>query len=151
MPTHSPDFKHFILTQYRPHSPTQSFEALARTAGGGLSATTIARWYSRWDGTPSSLERAPVKGRPRVLTRTQLAQQIARRVKAANRNHTAVHYTSLLPLVRAATDTTVSLRTIQRYGKEEAGIRDKRTKKRTQAERKYAAMVQARLVLSSPC
>jgi hypothetical protein len=80
-----------------------------------------------------------------------VAQQIARRVKAANRNHTAVHYTSLLPLVRAATDTTVSLRTIQRYGKEEAGIRDKRTKKRTQAERKYAATVQARLVLSSHC
>lgn len=136
MPTHSPDFKHFILSQYQPNSRSHGFNALSRFPGVGVSATTIENWYSSWDGTPQSLERKAGSGRPRVLTRAETAHQILSRVRAANRRHEAVHYTSIKPSIEAATGKSISLRTIQRYGREDAGIRDHRTKKRTVAERK---------------
>jgi hypothetical protein len=45
-----------------------------------------------------------------------------------------VHYTELLPSVRQKTGADVSLRSLQRYGKEQLRARDKKTKKRTSAE-----------------
>lgn len=136
MPTHSSDFKHFILSQYQPNSRDHSFRALSRFPGVGVSATAIENWYSRWDGTPQSLERRGGSGRPRVLTRAEIAHQILPRVRAANRRHEAVHYTDLLPTVMKATGKTVSIETLRRYGRQDAGIRDHRTKKRTATERK---------------
>jgi transposase len=141
MPTYSSDLKHHILSQYRPYSPHHSFHALALSVGGGLSASTISDWYSRWDGTPQSLERKAGSGRPRIMTRAQMAQQILPRVRSANRRHEAVHYTTIKPAVERAIGKSISLRTIQRYGKKILHIKDKKTKKRTAVERRYSLMV----------
>ena len=65
-------------------------------------------------------------------------------ILAANRAHRAVHYTELLPEVRQKTGTEVSLRSLQRYGKEELGARDKHSKKRTADESECNSTVERR-------
>lgn len=68
-------------------------------------------------------------------------------ILAANRAHRAVHYTELLPAVRQKTGTDVSLRSLQRYGKEELGAKQKRGVKRTADESEYTAACGRRGVL----
>ena len=55
-------------------------------------------------------------------------------ILAANRKHRPISYTQLLPSVQAATGSQLSLRTLQRYGKEELQVKSKATKKRTAVE-----------------
>ena len=101
-----------------------------------MNKSTIRAWYQRWDGTPASLQRTPVPGRPRVLSRAQVARHVQARIRSANRKPAAIHYTDLLPVVRRATGTNVSIQTLRRYGRKELGAKQKRTKKRTATERK---------------
>ena len=133
----TPEFKHDILRQYLPSSHDNSFGALARHYNIKGGKRTIQRWYARWDGTPASLEQRAGAGRPRLLSSAQLRDTIAVPIRNRNRSHHAVHYTKLLPTVRDKTGTTVSLRTIRRYGKEIIRARDKSTRSRTAAESKY--------------
>jgi len=58
-------------------------------------------------------------------------------VRRANRAHKAVHYAPLRAQLIAATRKQPSLRTVQRYGHDDA-IKKQRTKKRTANERKLA-------------
>jgi hypothetical protein len=132
----TPDLKHHILTQYLPSSRDNSFGALARRYNIKGGKRTIHRWYARWDGTPASLEHRPGAGRPRLLSAAQLRDTIALPIQNRNRAHHAIHYTELLPTVRDRTGASVSLRTIQRYGKEIVRARDKSTRSRTAAESK---------------
>jgi hypothetical protein len=132
----SADIKHQILLEYSPHDPSRSFAALAarhRIAGG---KRTVQRWYQRWRRTPLSLKRRVGTGKLRMLTRNQIALNIGLPIRRANRAHRAVHYTALLPEVRQKTGKRISLRTLQRYGKEELKAKQKHTKKRTASESK---------------
>lgn len=131
-----PHHKHSILQQYRPHSPTHSFAALAVQAGSGVTAQAVANWDKRWNGTAASLQHRAGAGRPRVLSGVQVARHILPRIRSANRKHQAIHYPDILPAVRSATHTSVSLRSIRRYGKEQLGVKQKRVKIRTARERK---------------
>ncbi|HVW99743.1 MAG TPA: helix-turn-helix domain-containing protein [Candidatus Babeliaceae bacterium] len=133
----TPEFKHDILTQYLPHSHDNSFGALAHRYNIKGGKRTIQRWYARWDGTPSSLEQRAGAGRPRLLSSAQIRDTIALPIRNRNRAHRAIHYTELLPTVRERTGTTVSLPTIQRYGKEIVRARDKSTRSRTAVDCKY--------------
>jgi transposase len=129
----TPELKHHILTQYQPYSRAASFEALARrysVKGGG---STIQYWHSLWNGTAASLQQKKGAGRPRKLSRAQVTRYVKSKVVAANRRSRAVHYPSLLPAVQAATGSDLSLRSMQRYG-QEAGVKNKRSKKRTADE-----------------
>ena len=94
----------------------------------------MQRWYTRWNRTPQSLERKEGSGRERTLNRAQVSRHVRAPLLAANRAHRAVHYTELLPRVREKTGAEVSLRTLQRYGKEELGATMRRGKKRTAEE-----------------
>jgi hypothetical protein len=76
-------------------------------------------------------------GRPSILQPAEIKQHIGTTVRSYNRQHQSVHYPDLLTPVREATGTSLSLRTLQRYGKETLHIKNKRTKKRTQRERKH--------------
>lgn len=131
----SADAKHAILLEYIPGSRTHGFAALARRHGVKGGRWVIARWHERWDGSAASLEEQPHSGRPRTLSSREVNQHIRVPILDANRAHAAVHYSDLLPSVRLATGRNMSLRTVQRYGKEELGARDKRTRKRTADER----------------
>lgn len=133
----TPDFKHDILKQYLPHSRDNSFAALARHYNIKGGKGTIQRWYARWNGSPGSLEQRAGAGRPRLLSAAQIRDTIALPIRNRNRAHRAIHYTELLPTVRERTGTTVSLPTIQRYGKEIVRARDRSTRSRTAAEGEY--------------
>jgi hypothetical protein len=129
-------FKHYILTQYQPHSRGNGFKSLARKydiTGGGA---TIKYWYDRWNGGAESLESKPSTGRPSILSSEEIHQYIGTHIKRKNRNSKPVHYTDLFDSIQEKTGKRMSLRTIQRYGKEKEGVKGKRTKKRTTKERR---------------
>lgn len=130
----SPQQKHNILTHYKPGVHGCGFRALANrfSVSGGF--TTIQYWHQQWNGTPQSLQHKQGAGRPRLLNHRQVQQHIYKPILAANRQHRSIHYTDLTHSIQQATHTQVSPRTIRRYGKEELGARNKRTRKRTTNE-----------------
>lgn len=136
MPHLSAEAKHHILLEYSPHDTTRSFAALARRHAVKGGERLLRLWHSRWNGTPASLQERSRSGRPRLLSRAQVARHIATPIRAANRAHRAIHYTDLLPRVREATGTQVSARTVRRYGEEELRAKQKRGVKRTAEESK---------------
>jgi hypothetical protein len=129
-----PEQKHSILLEYSPHSRTHSFAALAVRHGVAGGEQTIRRWHQQWDGTAASLQRKEGGGRPRALDRREVQQHIHTPILRANRAHKAIHYPTLLPPLHQKMGKEVSLRTVQRYGKEELRVKQKRGKKRTAEE-----------------
>jgi hypothetical protein len=131
----SADAKHHILLEYRAHSPTHSFAALAAAHGVEGGEQTVRKWHARWNGTAQSLEHKAGSGRPRVLSKTQVKLHVAAPIRNSNRAARVVRYSKLLPQVQANSGKNLSLRTLQRYGHDEAGARQTRGKKRTAEER----------------
>jgi transposase len=130
----SPQQKHTILPHYQAGVRGAGFDALARrfaVKGGG---ETIRYWHSKWNGTPHSLEEKKRSGRPRILSSREVQQHVRAPILRANRSHHAVHYTKLLPSVQEETGKNVSVSTLRRYGKDEAGAKHRRGKKRTADE-----------------
>jgi hypothetical protein len=134
----SAEAKHHILLEYAAGDATRSFAALARHHAVKGGCETVRQWYQRWDGSLASLERKAGSGRPRALSTAQVQQHIAVPIRRSNRAYRAVKYTTLLPQVQRITGTNVSLRTLQRYGKEELEGRSTRGKKRTADEREHS-------------
>ena len=134
MQTYTPQHKHDILSHYRVGSRDASFRALARRFAVQGGDAVILRWYQRWDGTPQSLEHKRGAGRPRSLSKKEVQQHVRTPILRANRAHKAVHYPAVAEAVRQKTGREVSLRTVQRYGKEELGAKQRRGKKRTAEE-----------------
>lgn len=134
MQTYTPQHKHTILTHYRTGVRGSGFEALARRFAVQGGARVIARWHQQWDGTPQSLETKKRGGRPRVLSRREVQQYVRAPILRANKAHKAVHYSTVAAAVRQKTGKQLSLRTLQRYGKEELGAKQRRGKKRTADE-----------------
>lgn len=135
----SADAKHHILLEYAPHSATHGFAALAARHAIAGGARTVQRWHKRWDHTVASLEEQPRTGRPRLLSTAQVRRHVRPPILAANRAHRVIHYPELLPRVQAATGSELSVRSLRRYGKEELGAKQKRSKKRTAAESECSA------------
>jgi transposase len=132
-----PELKHFILTKYQHNHRGHGFEALAQQYGIAGGGRTIKGWYDRWDGTSDSLKRKPGSGRPRSLSSGEVQQYITTPIKKKNHQSRPVHYTDILRPLCENTGKRVSLRTVQRYGKENVGINSKRTIKKTKWECKF--------------
>lgn len=133
----SPNAQQRILSEYRARCRGRGFDALAARFGVPGGGRTVQRWFSRWDGTVASLQALPRAGRPRTLTAAQVARHIAAPIRAANRAHRAIRYTTLYDRLPLAVRQSVSLRTVQRLG-QQLGARSRRTIKRTAEEREYA-------------
>jgi transposase len=126
--------KHNILIHLQSRRSDQSpddIAALHDVAGG---RRTLNNWKRRWNGSAASLERKTGSGRHRLLSTTQVNNLIRTPIKNKNRSHTAVNYPQLLPSIQQKTGKGISLRSLQRYGKRDVGIRMQHTKKRTAAE-----------------
>lgn len=138
MPHLSPQQKQSILTHYRSRRTGETASSIAALHDVKGGRATILGWWHRWDGTVQSLERKKGSGRPRALSRAQVTRHVRMPIRNSNRAARQVRYPKLLPQVRAATASRLSLRTLQRYGKEEAGGHSTRGRRRTAAECKYA-------------
>lgn len=145
MPQLSPEAKHHILLEYAPNDQTRSFAALARRHNIKGGRQVLQNWYSQWNGTVASLNRKLGSGKVRILSRAQVQQHVAKPILAANRAHRAISYPQLLPQVRDRTGKNISLRTLERYGKEDAGAKSKTTTKRIEAECKCNAVMMMRV------
>ena len=134
MVKYTPSFKDRVLREYRARDRNYSFRALALRFNikGGMAV--IQRWYQRWNGTPQSLERKKGSGGKCVLTSRDVQRYILKPIEKKNKKHQAVHYSELKESIEQAVGHPVSLRTIQRRGKEEAGIHDQSTIARTHME-----------------
>jgi hypothetical protein len=97
---------------------------------------TMSRWLQQWDGSPESLERREGSGRHTILTPQEVKDTIQLPIRNKNRSFKPVHYTDLLPSVTQKTGKEISVETIRRIGREQLGVKQKRTKKRTAQERK---------------
>jgi hypothetical protein len=144
MPQLSAGAKHHILLEYSPYDRNHSFAALARRHNINGGGAVVRCWHSQWNGTVFSLRRKLGSGRPRILSRAQVQQHVAKPILAANRAHRAISYTQLLPQVRDRTGTNIALRTLQRYGKKEVRARWQHTIKRVMAERENNAVMISR-------
>lgn len=134
MPHLTAEAKHHILLEYQPRSSTHNFAALARRHNISGGWRTIANWHSRWNGTLQSLQRQQGSGRPHTLTPAEVSRHIRAPILAANRAHRAIHYPDIWRQVQTKTGKTIALRTIRHYGKETLAIKERTTRKRTQAE-----------------
>lgn len=130
--------KHDILVHCDARRPGQSEADVARLHGVSAGRTTVWAWRQRWDHTPQSLERHEGSGGTPILTPLEVSRHVRAPILAANRAHRAISYTKLLPEVRRKTRKVISLRTLQRTGKEQLGVKFKHRIKRTQEERQYA-------------
>lgn len=130
----TPQHKHSILLEYQLRSHDHSFAALAARHGIEGGSKIIQRWHEQWNGSAASLEEKHRTGRPRILSTQQVQQYIAPMIRAKNRTAKRVHYSDIHSSVEAATNTQMSLRTLQHYGKEELAAHKKRGKKRTADE-----------------
>lgn len=143
MPLFTPELKQHILQQHASEPRECSFAELARRYAVKGGRKVVRDWWLAWDGTAASLQRKQGTGRARLLSRAQLSRHVRAPILAANRAHRAISYTELLPCVRAATGSQLSLRSLQRYGKEELGVKQKRCKKRTADESECTAACQS--------
>jgi len=146
MPHLSAESKHHILLEYAPRSATHSLAALAARHAIAGGERTLRNWLQRWDGSAASLERKAGSGKARVLSRAEVSRHVRAPILAANRTHRAISYAALLPRVQAATGKTLTLRTLQDYGKKELGAKQRRGKKRTAEESEYSSTTESERV-----
>ncbi len=132
----TPQQKHDILKLYSPYDHTRSFAALSQQYNIKGGERVIRNWYHQWTGSPKSLERKRGSGRHKLLTSQQVKDLIQIPIRNKNRSFKPVHYPQLHSSIQQKTGKQMTLRTVQKIGKEELGVKQKRTKKRTAQERK---------------
>ncbi len=137
MPHLTSQQKHDILKLYSPFDRSHSFAALAQQYNIKGGRQVVEKWYHQWNGKSESLERKNGSGRPKALTSKQVKDLIQIPIRNKNRASVPVHYPELLPAITEKTGKQISLRTIQRVGKEQLGAKQKRTNKRTAVESNY--------------
>lgn len=132
----TPQQKHDILRLYLSSDTRYNMTTLSQQYNIKGGRMTISRWLQQWDGSPESLERREGSGRPTILTPKEVKDNIQLPIRNKNRSFKPVHYPQLHATILQKTEKQVSLRTVQRYGKEQLGVKQIRTKKRTAQERK---------------
>jgi transposase len=141
MVKYSSNFQHHILSQYQSNQRDKGFHSLARLYNIKGGRHTVKNWYKRWNGTINSLQHKRGAGRPTLLNSTQLKQHILTPIKEKNKNHQGVNYRFIHQNLKLKINKNISLRTIQRYGKEKLNIKNKRTQKHVKQECKSTYII----------
>jgi len=132
----TPELKHSILTHYTSPHHHQTLQQILSLHAVSVSRRTVELWQQKWNGTIESLQRQAVSGRPRVLSRAQVSRHVATPIRNANRAGRTIHYSTMMEQVSVSSGKSMSLRTLQRYGKEECKAKSTRGQKRTADEGK---------------
>jgi len=134
MPQPTAQQKHDILIHCQSRCSSDSDVSIAAAHGVTATRKTLFNWRKQWNGAPESLERKKTAGRPPLLTPSEVSQHIRAPILAANRAQRAIHYPEVQHQVQTKTGKKITLRTLQRYGKEKCLIKEKTVHKRTRAE-----------------
>jgi transposase len=117
-------FKHRVLQYYKPGVRGHGARA---TASRFLlpDHSLVLQWAAQWDGTVESLERKVGSGRKRKLTHEESTTHIEEFVRKRNKAGISTSYKEVKAEVESKTGKTVSLRTVQRIGREDHNITNK--------------------------
>ena len=135
---YSKDFKERVVKYYHDHRSSFSFTDVAKLFGVAGGRMTVSRWYKQFLSYKKQVKTKERTGRPTLWSRAQMNKFITRKIKSKNRLHEPIHYTTLQQEMKEESEGKLSLRTIQRYGKEKLGIKNKPTITRTAQEYKFS-------------
>ncbi len=116
-------FKHNVLEEYRLGIHRFGFKCLARRFKIKGGHKLIMNWYRQWDGTVQSLNPRSKGGRPRTMTKNEVKHYVLGFVNRMNNQFKPVNYRMVQSNVESLLNKKVPLSTIQRYGREESGLR----------------------------
>jgi transposase len=123
-----PSFKHKVLSEYQPNQYGCGFEALAKKYSIQGGKSVVCRWYAQWNGTVESLEEKKHTGRKHKLSEEDTQQLIEQPVEEALQKKQKINYSDIHQKIQSKpAHSDISLRTVQRIGKRELGLRWKRT------------------------
>ena len=117
-------FKQKVLQQYKPGVLGCGAKAVAKRFDLP-DHKLVLRWHAVWDGTKESLERKAGAGRKRKLTHEESTTHIKEFVIKRNKDGIPTSYKEVEEEVEAKTGKEISLRTVQRLGREEHNITSK--------------------------
>lgn len=111
-----PHLMQTILKQYNPGVRGQGFKALAKKYDIKGGPKTISDWYSKWDGSESSLKKRSGGDRRSILTQKEKKKHVGDFIEKCSKKE-AVIYSEVKKNVELKTKKSPKLRTIQDYGK----------------------------------
>lgn len=114
--SYSPNFIHNVLLQYRKGVKGYGFAALAKKNNIKGGKQMVSYWYSKWDGTESSLTKQSGGDTRSILTdkekKTHIRDYVAKKSKVE-----AATYREVKKNVETKTKKSLSLTTVKRGGK----------------------------------
>jgi transposase len=129
----SSEYKTSVVKYYIKNKKNQSFGDVARHFNLKCGRRIVRAWYNQYLFNNNKIKSAPTKGRHPLLDCSQQYELIQRKVKKKNQLHHPITSRILKNEATRATNTKISLRTIQRYIKHYK-IKNKKTINRTPYE-----------------
>ena len=128
-----------ILQQYDPGVRGHGFLALAKKYNIKGGPKSISDWYSKWDGSESSLKKRSGGDRRSILTQKEKKKHVADFIEKSSKKE-AVIYSEVKKNVEKKTKKSPALRTVQDYGKS-YNITSKKRKRVLKSEGIFLAVV----------
>jgi hypothetical protein len=114
---YSPHLIHTILQQYKKGARGHGFRALAAKYNVKGGHKLVSFWYSKWDGTKTSLEKHSGGDRRSILTPKEKKKHVGDFIDKRSKVE-AVTYAEVKENVEQKTGKAPALRTVKDYGKE---------------------------------
>ncbi len=130
-------FKQNLLEEYHRGVFGSGFKSLVKRFKIKGGHKLIMHWYRQCNGTVQSLNSRSKGGRPRTLTKNEVKLYVLDFVRMMNNKFKTVNYRMIQSNIESSLDKKVPLSTIKRYGKQECGLRSKKTHELTLRDSKY--------------
>lgn len=130
-------FEHNVLQGYRPGIYGSGLKSLAKKFQIKDGHKLIQRWYRQWNGTVESLNPKAKGSRPRTLTENEMKHNVSDFVSMMNEEFKPVNYRMVQTHIVESLNKKVPLSTIQRYGREEYGLKWKKSREITTRDSRY--------------
>jgi transposase len=129
---YSPQLKQLVVDKFLSSQPKKSFRKIEREfeVGNG-NGKTVGRWVKQYNGNIFSLMPIEHKGRPTNLTKHQVNFHIKNKIDKKNKRARPINYSTLYDSLPKKIRKQISLRQVQRIGRETLKGRKQKCVKRT--------------------
>jgi hypothetical protein len=139
---YSDDVKKLILNEYKSSKRKTSLRQLEKHYKIGCgNGATIRYWLLQSKHNKSKLKVKENKKRPRILTKHEINIYVKQKIDKCNVNSEPINYVSLYRELPTKIKRKISLRSIQRYGKNILHAKPKQVVTRTLHECKYKNII----------